>query len=570
MFRWYKKNELFVQFFLLFLISILTVSFISVLLTLKSAEKVYINTHIKTVNTSVKKIQEDYTKLNDSLTNQFLDLQKNPYITTFLNDPKLDPVAKNQLFYQLLKSLKQSNYLYDQIASHLLLINLDGKFLSQNGVYPSTSSTELLNATFFKETLKRPYQLHYQALENGYFPNTKSEGGLVVSKAILDDTETVVGAALIFISDSNFSKFYRSIFNAEIDQIVIYDTKSTLISSNQTPATAKKLIHVTNEQMDNNLHVQNFTVATFGYTLKIVTNNQLVANDLFLQPLIYSLLALMILLSATLAFWLIKRRIAPLYALANQLEHVTYGNLPPKMIVSGTQEIQTLQRAYNKMLDDFQDSLTEIMAQEEIKRAMEIRALQLQIQPHFIYNTLTAIKFQIMKQENEQAVASIEAFTRLLQYTIGNTAELISLQEELSILKDYITILQMRFGNHVTVHLYQDDEEATSLVPKLLLQPIVENAFIHAFPNERTGQINVLVSHTQTQVKIEIIDDGVGITAPTDSKKRFSGIGLTNIKERLWLLFRDEAIFTMTSLPNQGTIVSIVLPKKEAVTEMSN
>lgn len=561
MIKWYKQNELFVQFFLLFLVSILLVALTSVFLTLKSAENVYVHTHTKTVRNSIQKIQEDYTKLNDSVTNQFLNLQKNPYVTTFLRDPALDPVAQNQLLYQLSKSLRQSNYLYDQIASNLLLINLDGKFLSQNGVYPSTKTTELMTEAFWHTTLAKPYQLHYQIREHGYFPYTKQEAGLVISKAILDDNDTIVGMALLFVSATDFAKFYHSIFNADIDQISIYDANKTLISTNQPIAKARELIALTAEKTTTSMNIQTFPIATFGYTLKVVTNNQLVANDLFLQPLIYTLLAMMIVFSAVLAFWLIKKRIAPLYELANQLQRVTYGDLPTKIPVKGTQELQTLQQAYNKMLDDLNDSLHEIMAQEEIKRGMEMRALQLQIQPHFIYNTLTAIKFQVMKQENETAVAAIEAFTRLLQYTIGQSAELIPLKEELAILRDYITILQMRFGTHVTVHLYQDIEHPNTMVPKLLLQPIVENAFIHAFPNERSGHINVLITHTQTQVKLEILDDGVGIVEHADAKKRFSGIGLTNIKERLWLLYKNEASFSMTSLVNQGTVVSIVLPK---------
>lgn len=78
MVQWYKKNELFVQFFLLFLVSILVVALISVLITLKSAEKVYVQAHTKSVTNSIKRVQEDYTKLNDSITNQFLELQKIP------------------------------------------------------------------------------------------------------------------------------------------------------------------------------------------------------------------------------------------------------------------------------------------------------------------------------------------------------------------------------------------------------------------------------------------------------------------------------------------------------------
>ena len=562
MVQWYKKNELFVQFFLLFLVSILVVALISVLITLKSAEKVYVQAHTKSVTNSIKRVQEDYTKLNDSITNQFLELQKNPYIATYLVDNPLDPVAKYQLLFELTKSLQTSNYLYDKIPTNLLLVNLKGKFFSQNGVYPIDSANELQTRSFFEATLAKPYQIHYQKIDRGYFSYVKNEDGLVVSKAIFDDQDHVVGVALLFVSSSDFSKFYRSIFNEDVDQIVIYDTKKTMITSNQSNQKATKLIDLNSMMSDASLTIQNFPIATFGYTLKLVTNNQVVANELFLQPLIYSLLALMISLSAGMAFWLIKKRIQPLYELKDHLQSVAYGDLPAKIPVSGTQEIRSLQMAYNKMLDDLNDSLTEIMAQEEIKREMEMHALQLQIQPHFIYNTLTAIKFQIMKQENDTAVDAIEAFTRLLQYTIGQSAEMIPLAEELAILADYIKILQMRFGTHVHVHVYQDLVSDQLIVPKLLLQPIVENAFIHAFPNERVGQINLLLSETDTQLKIEIIDDGIGMKEKTDPHKRFSGIGLTNIKERLWLAYKERASFSLTSIPNQGTIVLLILPKK--------
>lgn len=562
MIQWYKKNELFVQFFLLFLVSILVVALISVFITLKSAEEVYIQAHTKSVTNSIKKVQEDYTKLNDSITNQFLELQKNPYIATYLVNDSLDTVAKYQLLFELTKSLQTSNYLYDKIPTNLLLVNLEGKFFSQNGVYPIDSVNELQTRSFFEDTLAKPYQIHYQKIDRGYFSYVKNEEGLVVSKAIFDDQDHIVGVALLFVSSSDFSKFYRSIFNEDVDQIVVYDAKKTMITSNQSNQKATKLIDLHSMTSDASLTIQDFPIATFGYTLKLVTNNQVVANELFLQPVIYSLLALMISLSAGMAFWLIKKRIQPLYELKDHLQSVAYGDLPAKIPVSGTQEIRSLQLAYNKMLDDLNDSLTEIMAQEEIKREMEMHALQLQIQPHFIYNTLTAIKFQIMKQENDTAVEAVEAFTRLLRYTIGQSAEMIPLAEELAILADYIKILQMRFGSHVHVHVYQDLVSDQLIVPKLLLQPIVENAFIHAFPNERVGQINVLLSETDTQLKIEIIDDGIGMKEKTDPYKRFSGIGLTNIEERLWLAYKEKASFSLTSIPNQGTIVLLILPKK--------
>lgn len=137
------------------------------------------------------------------------------------------------------------------------------------------------------------------------------------------------------------------------------------------------------------------------------------------------------------------------------------------------------------------------------------------------------------------------------------------MKQELLILKDFSTILNTRYGNRIEFMSIIPDELQEFKLPKLLLQPFVENAFIHAFPNEIAGSICVTAKQTDEWFRIDIMDTGIGFNQDTTSqteKQNFSGIGIHNVQERISLFYNNQATLTIESVKNQGTIVTIKIP----------
>lgn len=308
-------------------------------------------------------------------------------------------------------------------------------------------------------------------------------------------------------------------------------------------------------------------IYSFDYDLYNLVVEKLVAQKMVLYPTVISVSLFIMFLVSLIAFLIIRKATAPIYELTRKIPDVIKGDFSKAVNVRGTSEIKGLLNAYNFMLGGLHNYVNQLLQQEQEKRYLELQALQLKIQPHFIYNTLTAIKFQVIQNKNQDAVDSLDAFIRLLRNLIGTKDEFISLDEELRNLNDYIHILKIRFGSNIKTTIHQ--KATTSiLVPKLIIQPFVENCYIHAFPNEnKLGKIDIFILEQTDTIKIDIIDNGIGFdvhdaSSKTQEQQRFSGIGISNITERLELIYQEKDLLIIESQPNIGTLVSIILPKK--------
>ena len=159
--------------------------------------------------------------------------------------------------------------------------------------------------------------------------------------------------------------------------------------------------------------------------------------------------------------------------------------------VQGSHEVQMLGNTINQLLSNAQHHYEQTIQDEKKKRSLEIQTMQAQIQPHFIYNTLTSLKFLIWQQKTDEAVQGIDSFITLLRSTIGKKEEVIPVKEEIKSVQSYIDLLSMRYGERISAKIMIPDELQTLSMPNMILQPIIENAYLHAFHNKTQGFITV-------------------------------------------------------------------------------
>lgn len=217
------------------------------------------------------------------------------------------------------------------------------------------------------------------------------------------------------------------------------------------------------------------------------------------------------------------------------------------------------------------DKQLEIKKEEE--RIAEITALQAQINPHFLFNTLQTIQLEVNQVEgkNGKIAATIEELSDILKYALGNSNEKVSFAREIQYLKKYVNIQKLRFGDKFILYYEVDEELMDFQVFRLLLQPIVENSILHGVRYREKGYIKVKIhnSHTEPKVVISVIDSGIGMTKEELQMQRQNmkdynpnHVGLANVNCRLKLYYGEEAQLHIYSKKDMGTVIRFCLPRE--------
>ncbi|MGY4691561.1 cache domain-containing sensor histidine kinase [Salibacterium sp. K-3] len=231
-------------------------------------------------------------------------------------------------------------------------------------------------------------------------------------------------------------------------------------------------------------------------------------------------------------------------------------------------EIGDLQRNFHIMLNKINDLIKENYTKQLVIKETEYKALQSQINPHFLYNTLDSIHWMAKMNRQEQISTMAEALGSMMRNIISKKKPLIKISEELEIVENYITIQKFRYGERLQFELNQEDDTGGLSIPKLTIQPIVENAIQHGLEEMMDPcTISVDIVREKDVLKIAVRDNGPGIDDRTIQqihegivKPKGSGIGLYNINERIHLMFGEDGGVSIESGREGGTVVTITLP----------
>lgn len=282
------------------------------------------------------------------------------------------------------------------------------------------------------------------------------------------------------------------------------------------------------------------------------------------------LLAVVVLGAALLTSWLLFRFLGrPLRGLASAMEsfesdadHFAYKP------VGGTREVQELSDSFEHMVLRIQELMTTVREEEINLRKTELKALQAQINPHFLYNTLDSIAWMCEQGRNADAVRMVHALARLFRISISRGHELIPIAKEIEHAESYLQIQMYRYKNQFTYDFDVDPDCLSYYCNKITLQPIIENSINHGLDlMVDEGRIDVLVRQDGDDIVFSVRDNGVGMSeeqieaimqhGPTDR----TGIGIKNVNDRLKIYFGKSYGLHITSEPDIGTCVEIRMPK---------
>ena len=262
----------------------------------------------------------------------------------------------------------------------------------------------------------------------------------------------------------------------------------------------------------------------------------------------------------------------PVKELADAMDETQLRDLSYRVTVSGADEIARLGNSFNALMDKLERSLAGEYEAALQQQKAEIRALQAQMNPHFLYNVLQSMASMAAVRHMSDLASMATALGSTMRYTISGSEPLVSLREELSYVENYLTIQKLRFGERLHAEIDVPEYVMSCAVPRVSIQPLVENAILHGLEQrEKPGTIRIGAWTAGERLTVEVTDDGQGMTeeelaqlrsalyAPSPAEER-RGIGLRNLYMRLRLLYDETAQLTLDSEEGIGTVVQIVIP----------
>lgn len=282
------------------------------------------------------------------------------------------------------------------------------------------------------------------------------------------------------------------------------------------------------------------------------------------------------LLVMILVVFLIQKITKPLSTLTKFLKHSSPEEALPAIPVTTIDEVGQLVISYNRLSSRIVKLTEEVKRSESLKKEADMQALQVQINPHFLYNTLSSIQWLALMNKDSKIADMVGSLSDFLRFSLNNGQEYCAVHQEMEHVRNYVNIQSIRYPDKLIFHVHMDDLVGEQMMLKLLLQPLVENAMLHGIlKREGMGTITIDASFDEYGIHFTVEDDGVGMSDerlswlraqlevnPVHEKERSpqGSYGLRNVNNRLYLHYGKEAVLRIESTEGQGTRVMFTLP----------
>lgn len=349
--------------------------------------------------------------------------------------------------------------------------------------------------------------------------------------------------------------------------------KSRLYQIEATPGYDERI-----SQLESNVYVLTGLIQQYMYAYLYYEAGQMAEMQALLSRQLWLELSA-VLLGTILLMIVLWRRVVrisrdltqPIDTLCRRVEEISRGELSPREpLRSGDPQLQTLSESFEQMVASL-NQLLEHSSQEQIRlRNMEFALLQAQINPHFLYNTLDTILWLIETRKNDQAVEMITSLSNFFRSSLSKGRDVITLAEEFVHVRSYLEIQQVRYKDILHYDIRSDPSLNECRVPKLTLQPLVENALYHGIKNKRGVGTICVSSHLEGEnAVLSVSDTGAGMTPErlqevlhSMDTDRPAGFGMGTVSKRLHLLYGEDCRFEIASTPGQGTTIRITIPAR--------
>ncbi|THF75243.1 sensor histidine kinase [Cohnella fermenti] len=473
------------------------------------------------------------------------------------------------------------------IASVNIFATSGGRFVTGRAELERNPYIDIEEMSWYKDALAAHGEnvissSHVQPIFKGSYPWVVS-----LSRELIGRDGRSLGVFLVDLNFSVMNDILKDIKLGKRGYLFIVDQNGKLVYHPQQQLIYSKL---KTEMIDRVLVTQSgtftsdegkdsrmYTVEDAGFGWRIVGVsyvNELAANQNNLRLSFIFLGLVCIVIAILISFYLSQRVSRPIRQLESHMKEVERGNFDLHVPVPKTIEIGRLARAFNIMVGRIKELMNQTISDQEQKRKSELSALQAQINPHFLYNTLDSIIWMAESNRSQEVILMTSALAKLFRASIGKGEELVPIRNEIEHITNYLKIQKMRYSNKLDYRIDIDGSIEHILTIKVILQPIVENAIYHGIKKKRgAGSVVVKSQMTDTDILLIVEDNGCGmdeetvrtLLLPIAKRPEGRGVGVRNVHERLQLYFGPQYGLSYASSPGEGTTATIRFPKKTAV-----
>ncbi len=581
--------ELFVAFGFVFLITIL-LSFIS-FSKFKADKELATFTTISQMNgNAVSKIDEFIQDTINVTKYPLIEGPDNNIYNSFINNLQIFSKTntntlefKKQFDQMAFKILNYKTY-----TNSVFVFNLQGKSEYKiSGAELLSSGFQPVDEEWFKQSIRafgKPVIVSTFAL-----PNIAEKQGPVyvfsVARGILKLADSEIVGVIMVNCDSSFLKnVYEKMVIVPGQRILIVDKKGNTVYDNNEANIAKKadkeLLNLVDKGGTEN---QNLSIEGMDYlvsqktseltgwkVINIIPISELNKNINQLRKTTVIITATLIFIAMLLVVIIARRMVVPMKKLVILMKLFEKGDFDVNIKFSNRNEIGQLAKGFNSMAKKIKKLIREVYTDRIKQKDLEIQMLQNQINPHFLYNTLESIHMMAEINEDDQTAEMTLSLGKILRYSIDSKTEVVRIQDEINNLMDYILLQKIRFSGMFDIIVDINKEICEYNTIKLILQPLVENAINHGLSSRsKEGVIRVTGAKKNSDILIEVSDNGKGMD-PQQVRKindyingvgnTMKSIGLKNVNKRIKLHYGADYGITISSVPGQGTIVSILFP----------
>ena len=458
------------------------------------------------------------------------------------------------------------------LSCNVVILRMDGQYLNTGPGITYVNTGKIFETEWLDEVMAQKGNYVIKAGTRDAFRSNIGE--MVSFVRVINDinTQKPIGILAINLPSRFFEQAYEGL-SGETSHFALYDTSGSLIckdnESTFSSLNPENLLQNTREETDKLFYKSIFTCDTLGDSHFILASRLEVR---ILDGLPAKLLAALIIGAfILLAFmWLINTYIAknviyPIQRLVDSMTEVQNGWLHRVSMNVSDDEIGLLKNSYNAMLIEINQLIEELLQKEKTLRMAELDALQEQMKPHFLYNTLDMIRYMALENRTDEVYNMLETLGNFYRRFLSKGSTDLSLGEEIEIVKSYLTLQRTRFEDIFTDE-YEIEEGLSSIrVPRLILQPLVENSIYHGIrPKGEHGVIRVTVKRQEDFLFLSIYDNGIGMSAH-QRELLFSGkdsrsFGFQGTIERIRYYYKTEDVFEIHSVEGEYCEIILKLP----------
>lgn len=398
-----------------------------------------------------------------------------------------------------------------------------------------------------------------------------------IAVIVMSVDESVLNAICTADNQKDSKKKYSINFITDHDDNILSYPNSfyTGIRKSQS-LSAKEFVKATGMLEESNTEVNRYEDKNLGWVFYNVYDRDYMLKEVYDTQQIVVMLGLLItMLSIIMILYTIHLIGQSTRNIIGGIRKVQEGNLDVKVKVEAKDEFGQIAENFNTMTDKVQNLISEVTSATEKQKEAEIRALEAQINPHFLYNTLDSINWMAIDKGEYEISRMLRDLGVILRYSINKSNQKVDIIEEVDWLKKYIGLQQVRFNHKFTFELHVDRQVERIQVYKLLIQPFVENSLIHGFRELSGGgilRVDIFLSEDEEMLHIIIEDNGIGM--PAEQTHKFNAqnlkvendggsLGMANAFARMKMYYGEQASWNVSSISGVGTIITLRIPVEE-------